>query len=165
MKKLLLSLVLVATLVALGAPQAEAADIGVTVTITATLSVSVDKTAWAIGSIYEADIATTQTHPVVSPLGTITANNTSNTAADLTITISNSSNWTAAGSPGADQFAMQASKDAGSNWDIIGVPGGYSLATDLAAGGSQGFDLMLMVPTSTTVGGTEQTITVTVTAS
>ena len=164
MKKLLLSLVLVATLVALGMPQAEAADIGVTVTITATLSVSVDKAAWAIGSIAESEIATTQTHPL-SPLGTITATNDSNTTADLTITISNSGDWTAAESAGENQFAMQASTDTGTTWTIIGVPDGYVFASGLEADGSQGFDLMLMVPTSTTVGGTEQTITVTVTAS
>ncbi|MCH7589948.1 hypothetical protein IIB34_02805 [PVC group bacterium] len=50
------------------------------------------------------------------------------------------------------------------SWATI-VAAGSSLVSSLDAGDSETFDLQLLVPTSTTVGGTEQSIAVTVTAS
>ncbi|MBL7174697.1 MAG: hypothetical protein ISS66_02620 [Desulfobacteraceae bacterium] len=160
MKKLLLSLVLVATLVAFGATQAEADDISVTVTITATLSVSVSPGTWAIGPIAEG------AEPNTTLPDYFTATNGSNTTADLTITIAGSDDWAFANTPDADQFGMNFSTGGASPaWTLIDSLIGGSLANGLTAGSTQKFDLQLEAPTSTTVGGTPQTIVVTVTAS
>jgi len=163
MKKTLLSLAVLMALVAFGVVAAEAASsdsISVTVTITSTaLDVSVTPGAWAVGSISEG--ATPSTTPDY-----FTATNNRNSAEDITLSIASSANWTAANTAGADQFGMKYNTaGATPSWTSIDSVSGALLADDLAAGASETFDLQLLAPTSTSAGGVQQTITVTVTAS
>ena len=165
MKKMLTLTMIALMLATFGVTTAEAASsdaIGVTVTITASaLDVSVSPNAWAIGGISESDTPNT-TLPDF-----FTATNDRNSAEDLTLTVASSADWTADGAAaGADQFAMQFSTGGNSPvWTTIAVPAGSSLISGLAASANEKFDLKLLAPTSTTVGGTLQTIVVTVTAS
>lgn len=155
----MMSLMLMFSVVA-SADAAGSEDITVTVTITAgAADVSLLVTAWSIGSIFEG--STPSTGPDF-----FSAKNESNSPEDLTLTVGNSDNgWTADdAAAGADQFAMQFSIDQGTSWTTI-VGAGNSLAAALAANDSETFDLRLLAPITTTVGGVPQTILVTVTAS
>lgn len=143
--------------------QAEPSDeVTVTVTITQTLSVSLDNGSWDAGS----NVSLGGAPDTVGALGPdyFTAENDGDGPEDLTVTVSGSANWTAGTAPGADVFAMNLSTNGGSDWTLINPSGGASLATSLAAGGTQAFDLQLLVPTSTAHFGVQQSITVTVTA-
>lgn len=164
MKKMVTLIIMTLMLIAFGVATAEAAStapISVTVTITATaLDVTVLPTSWAIGPISAGGTKNT-TLPDY-----FTATNNRNTTEDLTLTAVSSAGWTFANTPGADQFGMNFSTaGAVPSWTLIDSSTGTLLANDLGAGASETFDLQLEVPTSTTVGGTPQTIIVTVTAS
>ena len=161
MRKIAVGLMMILMLAAFGAGTADAAataTIDVTVTITAgALDVSLNQTSWAIGSIAES--ATPDT-----VAGTIfTATNSRNASETLTLTVAGSANWAAGTEAAANQFAMQYSTNDGGLWTSI-LSGGSSLGS-VASGASKAFDLKLLAPTTTTVGGTQQSIVVTITAS
>lgn len=165
MKKMLTLMIMTLAIVAFGVATAKAAisdTISVTVTITASgLSVIVSPTSWPIaGPTLEGDTPNT-TLP-----GFFTATNDRNdgTAENLRLDAGNSGNWTFANAPGTDQFGMNFTTTGAAPWIEINSSTGGSLATALAAGSSQSFDLQLEVPISTSSGGTLQTIPVTVTA-
>lgn len=162
MKKLITAMVMILMLVAFGVTSAQAAStatINVTVTITATaLDVSVTPGNWAIGSISEGGTPDTV---VGDPF---VAKNNRNASENLTINVAGSTNWTVGSDAGADQFAMKFSTDNGTSWTEI-TTAGVTLVSNLGAQQQQSFDLQLLAPTSTTVGGTQQTIVVTLTAS
>jgi len=166
MKKLLSLMMVTLLLAVFGVASAEAAPsdtISVTVTITAdAVDVSVSPSSWAIGNI----TASSTPDTVGSGPDYFTATNDRNADEDLTLTIASSADWTAANSAGADQFGMNYSTAGGTpSWSPIDSSTGALLADDLGAGASETFDLQLEAPTSTTVGGTQQSIVVTVTAS
>ena len=166
MKKLLITMMAFMLMVGINA-SADAATptdtINVTVTITASgVSVVVTPDAWAISDIDASDSPTTVG---IGP-DFFTALNDSNASEDLTLSSASSDDWTFANTPGADQFGMNFSTGgAFPVWNTIDSSTGGELATGLGAGAVRTFDLQLEAPTSTTVGGTEQTIVVTVTAS
>ena len=164
MKKLLITMMSLMLMfgMAATADAASSDDISVTVTITAgAVDVSVSPGTWVVPNQSEGS------SPNTIDIGpdNFAATNNRNSPEDLTLTVGSSGDWAADDTAaGADQFAMQFSIDEGTSWTTI-VGAGSSLASNLAASDSETFDLQLLVPTLTTVGGTEQTITVTVTAS
>ena len=137
-------------------------DISVTVTITAgAVDVSVSPGTWVVPDQSEGSSPNTIS---IGP-DEFTATNGRNSPEDLKLTVGSSGDWAVSDTAaGADQFAMQFSIDEGTSWTTI-VGAGNSLAAGLVANDSETFDLRLLAPTTTTVGGAQQTILVTVTAS
>lgn len=168
MKKMIIATMMTLALVAFGVATAEAANpanISVTVTITASgLSVSLNNTSWPIGPISE--LATPDTLGIGPNYFIATNDRNDGQTENLAVTVGNSSpsSWIAATSAGTDQFAMKVSITGAAPFNLDASTGA-SIATGLAAGGTQSFDLQFLAPTSTDDGGTPQTITVTVTAS
>lgn len=161
----LLAAVMCLALLALPVSRVQAAESGaidVTVTITQTLSVSLNYTSWDAGSSVSEGAAVDTT--ILAP-NYFDATNDGNGAEDLTVTVASSTNWAAGTAAGDETYAMNLSKDQGTTWVTIDPSSGVPLADDLVSGGNQSFDLQLLVPTSTTYAGVQQTITVTVTAS
>lgn len=157
-KGLILALVLTLALSGV-AFAAGTAQIAVTVTITQSVSVSVNPGSYGFGS-------TDAGQTLATAVDAFTATNDGNGAEDLVITVADTTDWSAASTAGADQFAMNV--DTGSGWTLIDALTGAVLASDLAPSedplDGQAFGLQLLVPTSTSNGGTQQSITVTVTA-
>lgn len=154
-KVLILALIL--TLAFSGAAfAAESAQIAVTVTITQSVSVSVNPGSYAFG-------ATDAGAAPATALNAFIATNDGNGAEDLLITFASDGDWTAASEAGTDQFAMNV--NTGSGWTLIDPSTGASLVSGLAGSAAQNFGLQLLVPSATNNAGTEQSITVTVTAS
>lgn len=154
-KGLILALIL--TLGLTGAAfAAPSAQIAVTVTITQSVSVTVTPGSYAFG-------ATDAGATLSTAADTFTATNDGNGIENLVITVANTADWTAGAVVGTDQFAMNA--NTGSGWTLINPATGTSLAAGLATTASQNFGLQLLVPNSTSKAGTQQSITVTVTAS
>jgi hypothetical protein len=151
MKKLLLSLVLVATLVAFGATQVEAenpATISVTVTL-AGLSVDVSQATWTPTGV---------TGAVASPTITVT-NDSSNRTEDLSIICSAGGIWGISGTAaGADTFVMEAL--GGDLTTLTSIHTLQTLETGLVPTGTVDFTLTFTPPTSSTVGTDSMTVTV-----
>lgn len=147
---LVLGLVMVSTAIA-----APAAQVSVTVTITQNVSVTVTPGSYAFGST---DAGTT----LITAVDAFTATNDGNGAENLTITVSDSADWTASTTAGTDAFVMNYYN--GSSWSLIDPVSGASLASGLAPSDVQLFGVQLLVPTDTNSGGVEQLINVTVTA-
>lgn len=150
---------------ALGSAKVEAATtdtMNVTVTISASLSITMTPSTWAVGNVAESAVCTSDT--TGTPV-TIGVTNDSNYTAKITIQTGNSANWTAEAAAGTDQFLMEClGGDLSSYTDIDSA---QNLDASIAAHTRVSDDpkLRLSVPTITTVGGTEQTIVVTVTVS
>ncbi|MFH2138358.1 MAG: hypothetical protein ABII88_07590 [Candidatus Omnitrophota bacterium] len=153
-KGLILGLIIV--LLCAANAMAQTAQIAVTVTITQSISVSVTPGSYAFGG-------TDSGQTLSTAAGAFVATNDGNGAENLAITVGDSANWTASTAAGADAFAMNAY--IGATWALIDPASGVSLDAGLAPAGTQSFGLQLLVPTSTSNAGVEQTIPVTVTAS
>jgi len=97
-----------------------------------------------------------------------TATNDGNVSVDLDIKAVDTANWTLGATAGVETYTMKyctSDCDSSPTWTSVGIHPSYAtLATGVAASGSQVFDLQVGVPTSTS-NYTEQTITVTVMAS
>lgn len=138
--------------------------ISVTVTITLELSVSVSPGAWAIGSVSSATSSVDTTGDPPGGPDYFTATNDGNVAENLDVSVS-CGGWAPSLTPGLDAFAMNLSTTGASpTWKLIDPTNGTLLVTGLPATQAQSFDLQLLLPTATTTGGSEQTITITVTA-
>jgi hypothetical protein len=155
MKKLAIVLATLALIAGFGLIQAEAAPtdtIAVTVTLS-NISVSVTPDTWAIGTIAPGAIV------VQSP---DTATNDGNVTENLSIAVSNSTDWTAGVAAGVNVFAMDVGP-AGGPYDTNVTTGGLTLTSGLAALASYDFGLEFNAPTAGSV-YTGQSITVTITA-
>ena len=147
-KKMLICMTALA-LIAGVAMKAEAADITVTVTLQ-NVAVSVSQGTWAIGPVVASS---------VSDLVGCTATNDGNVVEDFWIQVSNSSSgdWTAGGTAVEDVFVMKEGTTV-----LTGTPATFE--TSVAIDDSKPVELHFTAPSSSTV-DTEQTITVTVSAS
>lgn len=161
-------LVMVMELLMFGVVSAEAADVTVTVTIEADLSVSLGAIgSWAIGDVAEGGEEDTYTAGETPNSGNnFTATNDGNLTEDFTVTVVDSANWTFVDAAGDEDFAMSVSTGGDTPaWNVITVASGYEFGTSIAAEVAQSFDLKFFAPTNTAYGATQQTITVTITAS
>jgi len=163
MKKALLIVSLFIVLMAVGVPQATAADtadVTVTVTITAVLSVSVSPDSWPIGAVVEG--ASPAPYPIL-------ATNDGNVSENFLIMSSGSMigvnpGWTCGLPAGTETFAMTGQGGALMP-DPISICTEQALAYSVAApDGTVPFTLQFTAPTKTGFGGVQHSITVTVRA-
>lgn len=167
MKKRILAVVAVLTLVGTLVPGIVfAADTGtVTCTVTAVL-VSVTVTD---GSVAYGTLALGATRSTLDLSDTQTATNSGTVAENFTIKSSDATRgggttWTlVTGTPSLNEFKHEFSTDSGTSWTAM-TTSYVSLATSVGTSGSQTFDLRITMPGSTT-DYLEHTITVTVMAS
>lgn len=148
-------LILVSLLALVFAPVVFAASsqaINVTVKITQGVSVTVSPLAYAFGE-------TSEGQALATAADAFTATNDGNGLENLSISVANSTDWTASSAAAEDAFAMNLN-----DGTLIDPASGAALAISLAPTAAKTFGLELLVPTSTTKGGIEQTIPVTVTA-
>lgn len=142
---------------------ADTADVTATVTVQ---NVSVTVTD---GSVNYGTLGTTETEDTANNGGvndSQTATNNGNVQVDLNIRGANTVNWTLAAIQGSDQYFHKfctVDCDGSPTWSALATPGYTTLATGVAASGSQVFDLQIGTPTSTT-NFTQQSATVTVQA-
>jgi len=131
---------------------ADTGTIGLNVTIKL-VAVDVTPTTYAFGTL---DLSTLANTSDTSP-NYFTANNTGNVAEDFSIKGANMTDFAAGGSNtwvlneteiGADQYMMKYSTDGGATWNAMGLDF-KTLATNIAAGNNQTFDLQLATPSST----------------
>lgn len=137
----------------------------VTATVTAqNISVSVADGGVAFGTIGLSSTADTTTTGVNDSQ---TATNDGNISEQFNIKAGNTTGWTLAATAGSNQYAMKFCKttcDTTPTWTAVGIDPSYAtLATGIAALGTQVFDLQVGSPTTTT-DYNQQTITVTVQA-
>lgn len=162
-------LVVVLSLVMLGVVSVEGADSGVvsvTYTCTQGLSMTLSPGTWAIGSMAEG--ATSSTFNSANQ-GYFTVTNTANGTSYMDISAGIAGGMSIGGAAGVNTVRIghgQATgagpyTEAGSYTALTGSDA--NLAT-ITSGNTYKFDLQLLAPTSTTLGGVQQTITVTVTA-
>ena len=141
----------------MGVAQAASDNLSITVTI-ASIGIDVSPPSWPLG-IMELD----STKSTTSSYFTATNDPNSNTAVDLVIQGSNSTNWFISSSNGTDQFVLECQGGNLATWTSIDAA--QSLLDSLAIGGSVNFDLQFTTPTVDNSNAAQQTITVTVTAS
>lgn len=96
-----------------------------------------------------------------------TASNSGNVAEDFNIEGTNSADWTLAGTASADQYVHRFCKTGcgtdssptlgtgGNGFTVLSSSGYTALATNVATSGTQSFDLMINMPTSSTHFGSE----------
>lgn len=124
---------------------------------TLTIGITVEPSSYGFG------IMGMGTNASTGSLGYFYVNNTGNTQVDLSIKVTNTSNWNIKPSAGNNEFRLDQSNDSGSNWHTLSYT--YSsLYSSLGVGNLMQFDLWLYVPTDTDVGGVQQTTIVTVKA-
>lgn len=165
MKKRIVSLLVMTVMVVFGAALVEAAEsgtIGVTVTITQGLDMAVAPGAWSVGSTSAGTPHTTWTTGSAGFFG-VTSSGNGTSFMDIKGTITGGCSLGA--SPGADTYRIGHGQATG------GTEPGYTAISEtdadlatIAPTDTYRFDLELQTPTSTTFGGVEQTITVTITA-
>jgi len=150
---------------------AKAAD---TATVTATVSAqNVSVTISTDGSVDFSTINTSSTEDTTSSgvNDTETAQNNGNVTEDFNIKAADSSSsgagWTLGATAGSETYTMKfctSDCDGTPTWNSVGIDPSYqTLATGVAASGTQDFDLQVGTPTSTT-DYNEQTITITIQA-
>jgi len=132
------------------------ASITVTVTIPSTVSVSVSPTSWGIGNV-----ALGETRATAEDY--FTATNDGNVAEDFTIVCGNSENWTCGSVAGNEVFEMKAKGGDLGSWTDISTS--KTLKENVPQDGAVNFGLQFKAPTSTSYVDTQQTITITITAS
>ena len=123
----------------------------------ATLSVDITTGGnWAIGGIKAEAIKTTTGDTWI-------ITNDGDEVSDIYIKV-DSTTWKPGTTASAETFILK--HDASGSWssDITNIENGIILTTDLAASGTKPFDLQFTAPTSSAVEGTQQTLTVTLTA-
>ena len=170
MKKRLASLLMMIVMVVFGAALAEAAEsgtIGVTVTITQSLDIAIDQTAWAVGAVGEGTPHTTWDDASPGFFG-VTNDGNSDAYVDIKGTIVGGCSIGA--SAGTDTFRIGHGQATGTPPNTV-EPASYTAISDtdsdlatVSPTDTYRFDLQLQTPTSTTFGGVEQTITLTITA-
>jgi len=133
------------------------ANVTVKVKITQSLSVSVTPSSLDLGS-------GTENGTLQSTATALSAKNDGNVAEKFTITVNNSANWRAGTAAGSETFAAKVTTD-GSTWNIINPTGGFLFANSVAGKASKAFGIQILLPTTTSYGGIEQGIPLTVTAS
>lgn len=148
----------------LGTSIAQAAT---TAAINATVTVQNISLTASDGSIAYGTMAVSTTRKTIAAEAndTQTATNNGNVAEDFNIQGANTANWTLAGTAGVDTYVHKfciATCTVGGNYTAL-TTGYQTLATNIAASGSQTFDLEISTPTSSTV-YTQQTASVTVQA-
>lgn len=174
MKNVRFSLVYLFLLVVLVLFFASGVRAGTTATVTATVTAqNVSVTITTDGSVAFSTINTSSTEDTTSNgvNDTETAQNNGNVTEDFNIKAADSSSsgagWTLGASAGSETYTMKSCTsgcDGTPTWNAVGIEPDYeTLATGVAASGTQDFDLQVGTPTSTT-DYNEQTITVTVQA-
>lgn len=141
---------------------ASSANVTATVTIQ-NVSVSVSDGSVAYGTVSSGGNEDTTLSGVDD---TQTATNDGNVAEDLNIRGADSSNWTLAGSAGADQYAHKfctTDCDGTPTWTAL-TTSNQSLAASVSSSGTQDFDLQFLAPSSSST-FTQESLTVTVQAS
>jgi hypothetical protein len=154
----ILILGLVGMVVGVVAQGAETASVAATVTVQ-NISVTVSDGTVAYGTL---PVNTTKSTLVGELNDLQTATNNGNVTENFNIKGQNSANWTLAASAGADQYVHKFSKDSGVSWTAL-TTSYATLATGIAALGTQTFDLQITTPTSST-NYTQQSVDVTVQA-
>lgn len=155
MKKAIAILLAMMTISAL-TPIALAGDSGdVTITATATSDIGlvIFPITWAIGDIAEGGYEGT--------VSTYYANNTGNQNEDLSVNVTNSTNWHIAAAAGDEAFKLcvDGSGDGGSNVTLNTVEADYQdVFTTVGAETSKTYSIHFWAPTNTDHGGTQQTI-------
>ena len=127
---------------------------GVTAGATSTIT-------WNLGNVLQAGVRTT--HTGGSDALDFTVLNGSDVGIVLTATGANSTDWTLAALPGADQCVVGVNTDASATYSSLHA-GGVILNSGLAIGAEQSLDLKFIAPVTTTKAGTAQTVSVTLTA-
>lgn len=166
MKNLLVVLLLCASVVLSFVGVAQGATTGtVTATVTAqNISVSVTSGTVTYGTL----ASSTSKSTIATDLNdTQTATNNGNVAEDFTIKGQNSANWTLSGTAGVDtyvhQFCVSSCTTPPTNFTALTTSNQSLGAGNVAASGTQNFDLRITTPTSSSV-TTQQSVDVTVTA-
>jgi hypothetical protein len=136
----------------------------VSATVTAqNISVSVTDGSVSYGTL---SLSSTEDTTASGLNDTQTAENDGNVAEDFNISSSDASGgtgWTLSGTAiGTDQYEHKFSTNSGSTWTAM-TTSYATLATNVAAAGTQDFDLQILTPSATT-DYTQKTITVTVQA-
>jgi len=168
MKKALMSLVVLTTMVVFGAALAEAQESGtiaVTVTVTQSLAMTVGPD-WGVTATTEGATESTWQSAVE---GAFTLSNDGNGEQDYDIKASISGGCSLDPAAGIDQYAIGWGQAA----DPYDVEPAYTditevdaaMISNMAADAEGKFDMQIKLPSSTTYGGVRQTITVTITAS
>ena len=132
------------------------ATITVTVTIPSVISVSVTPTSWNIGNVSLGETKATSG-------GYFTVTNNGNVTEDISIVSGNSENWTVGSTAGEEVFTMKAKGGDLTDWTSIHQS--QILKSGVEMNGSVSFDLQFTAPTKTSHVDTQQTISVTITAS
>lgn len=159
MKKILLIVSLLTAVMVVSVTQAAAgttAGITVTVTVPSVVSVSLSSSSWSIGNVVLGETQATAEDNFV-------ATNDGNVPEDFAILSGNSANWTSGAAAGSEVFAMKAKGGDLLSWTAINA--GQTLDTNVAKDGTVAFGLQLTAPTATAYVDTQQSISVTVTAS
>lgn len=136
-----------------------------TAAVTATVTVQSVSVSVADGTVAYGTLAV-NTSSGTNGTDTQTATNNGNIAEDLNIRGQNTANWTLAGSAGADQyvhkFCVASCGSAPTNFTAL-TTSYQALGSNVAAAGTQTFDLYLTTPTSST-NFSQQSVDVTVQA-
>lgn len=142
----------------------KAADTG---TVTATVTVQNISVSVSDGTVTYGTLATSATEDTTTSGldDSQTATNDGNVTEDFNIRGQNSANWTLGATAGADTYVHSfctSNCDSSPTWTAL-TTSNQTLATGVAASGSQTFDLQIETPTSTT-SYTEQSVDVTIQA-
>jgi hypothetical protein len=158
----LISFILIFLSVATVVGGASSANVSATVTVQ-NVSVSVADGSISYGTLSAGEAEDTTTNGVNDSQ---TATNDGNITEALNIRGADSTNWTLAGTAGADQYIHKfctSNCDSSPTWTAL-TTSNQTLAASVAADGTQVFDLQITVP-STSSSFDAETITVTVQAS
>jgi hypothetical protein len=163
--------VLLALGMAFGVSTAKADNATITITVMIqSLGVSVTPGNYDFGAIILNGSKTTWTSSIPANGGHFTVSNTGNVDENLDISVNNSTNWTAAGTAGADTFALGFGQTEvqGTAPAYTNIPnsstGSVNLTSGLASAGTYSFDLEFQAP-ATTTSYDQQSITVNIAAS
>ena len=170
MRKLTILIMALGLLIWTGTTAQAANDgtVAVTSTITQSLAMTVSPTSWDVPSMTIQDTETTFT-PALAGYFTVTNSGNGTSYMDIKAAVTTGS-CTLGSTPGANIYRIGYGQATGtapscsapSSYTVITGTDGH-LAT-ITAAGMYLFDLELQSPTSTTYGGVQQTITVTITA-
>lgn len=137
-------------------------EVSLTITYTAAPTISVTVSDGSVGYGYISSGSTEET--TSSGLNdTQTATNNGDVAEDFSIKGQDSTNWTLGASAGSEQYVHEFSTNSGGAWTAL-TTSNQSLVSNVAASGTQDFDLRITPPSSTS-NFTQQDVSVTITAS
>lgn len=161
-KRLLSGLMIFALLFVLVTPFVSAATSGtVTATVTAqNIAITVTSGTVTYGTVA---LGASKDTTATGLNDTQTATNGGNVAEDFTIKGTNSASWTLSATAGSENYKHEFSTNSGTLWTAL-TTSDQALASNVAAAGTQTFDLKITTPTSTAA-TSSQNVNVTVTAS